>query len=70
MEESYERLMKALIETKRISWNKGPLIFPFHEKFSNALLPVITNIGQPIQKNEKFYLWYIPKEVALDFDIK
>ncbi|GLV40010.1 uncharacterized protein CBL_10906 [Carabus blaptoides fortunei] len=61
--------MRALKETKRINWSMGPLVYPLHEKFSNSLLPVLTNVGQPVQKNGRYHLWYIPKKVALNFDI-
>lgn len=70
MENSCERLIKGLSQTRRIRWDKGPLIYPFREKFAKALIPVLTSIEQPVQKIQEFGVWYIPREVALSFNIK
>lgn len=70
LDKKSRRLEQALRETKLINWSKKPLLTAIHEDFHEIAYKVPAENGHLCPNNIYSYVWWLPKERALQFSYK
>lgn len=67
LDKALTRLRKALVETKLIDWNKE-VLFPCNRiEYKDPLNATKAQISKPFQFDGPSYIWWLPKEKAMEY---